>query len=128
VHGKFPGEVAVDGDSMIVNGDRIRVLAERGSVEAALGRARGRVRAGVHRVCSLPRPRLGAHLKGGAKKVMISAPGGDDVDATIVYGVNQQRVEEGPYGSFRMASCTTNLPCADRQGAARESLELPPAS
>ena len=49
VHGKFPGEVAVDGDSMVVNGDRIRVLAERDPAKLPWGRSRRRVRAGVHR-------------------------------------------------------------------------------
>src|SRR5207247_4811308 len=51
--------------------------------------------------------RAGAHLKGGAKKVVISAPGGDDVDATIVYGVNHN-VLKSAYSVISNASCTTN--------------------
>ena len=48
-HGKFPGKVAVDGDAMVVNGDRIKVLAQRNPAAAAVGRARRRRRARVHR-------------------------------------------------------------------------------
>jgi len=51
--------------------------------------------------------KAGAHLKGGAKKVVISAPGGEDVDATIVYGVNDQTLKSG-YSVISNASCTTN--------------------
>jgi glyceraldehyde 3-phosphate dehydrogenase len=87
-HGKFPGKVSVDGDYMVVNGDRIRVLAKRDPAEAAVGRARRRRRAGMHRLLHDQGKGVGPHLKGGAKKVIISAPGGKDVDATIVYGVN----------------------------------------
>jgi len=51
--------------------------------------------------------KAGAHLKGGAKKVVISAPGGEDVDATIVYGVNHQVLKSG-FTVISNASCTTN--------------------
>src|ERR1700737_292774 len=89
VHGKFPGEVTVDGNSMVVNGDRIRVLAERDPTKLPWGDL------GVEFVLECTglftsKAKAGAHLKGGAKKVMISAPGGDDVDATIAYGVNHK--------------------------------------
>src|SRR5579863_4548554 len=88
-HGKFPGEVQVDGDYMVVNGDRVRVLAERDPAKLPWGEL------GVEVVLECTglftsKAKAGAHLKGGAKKVVISAPGGDDVDATIVYGVNHQ--------------------------------------
>src|SRR5256714_11986504 len=87
VHGRFPGEVRVDGDSMIVNGDRIRVLAERDPAKLPWGEL------GVDFVLEstglfTSKAKASQHLKGGAKKVVISAPGGEDVDATIVYGVN----------------------------------------
>ena len=72
-HGKFPGDVAVDGDTMIVNGDQIRVLAQRDPAEAAVGRARRRRRARVHRPLHHQGNRR-EHLKAGAKKVIISAP------------------------------------------------------
>jgi glyceraldehyde 3-phosphate dehydrogenase len=106
VHGKFPGEVTVDGDSMVVNGDRIRVLAERDPAKLPWGDL------GVEFVLECTglftsKAKAGAHLKGGAKKVMISAPGGDDVDATIVYGVNHSVLKKD-HTVVSNASCTTN--------------------
>src|SRR5512142_991983 len=82
-HGKFPGEVKVDGDSMVVNGDRIRVLAERDPSKLPWSQL------GVEFVLECTglftsKAKASAHLAGGAKKVVISAPGGDDVDGTIV--------------------------------------------
>src|ERR1700747_1213099 len=87
VHGKFPGKVEVDGDAMVVNGDRIKVLAVRNPAElpwSTLG-------IDVVLECTglfTTKEKASAHLKAGAKKVIISAPGGKDVDATIVIGVN----------------------------------------
>ena len=105
-HGKFPGEVKVDGDSMVVNGDRIRVLAERDPSKLPWGEL------GVEIVLECTglftsKAKAGAHLKGGAKKVMISAPGGEDVDATVVYGVNHQVLKKD-FTVVSNASCTTN--------------------
>ena len=105
-HGTFPGTVAVDGDSMVVNGDRIKVLANRNPAElpwAALG-------VDVVLECTgffTSKEKASAHLKGGAKKVIISAPGGKDVDATIVYGVNHG-VLKATHTVISNASCTTN--------------------
>jgi glyceraldehyde 3-phosphate dehydrogenase len=106
VHGRFPGEVAVDGDSMVVNGDRIRVLAERDPAKLPWGDL------GVDTVLECTglftsKAKAGAHLKGGAKRVMISAPGGEDVDATIVYGVNHNVLKK-EFTVVSNASCTTN--------------------
>jgi glyceraldehyde 3-phosphate dehydrogenase len=106
VHGKFPGEVVVDGDSMIVNGDRIRVLAERDPTKLPWGEL------GVEFVLECTglfttKAKAGAHLKGGARKVVISAPGGEDVDATIVFGVNHNVLKK-EYTVISNASCTTN--------------------
>jgi glyceraldehyde 3-phosphate dehydrogenase len=106
VHGKFPGEVAVDGDSMVVNGDRIRVLAERDPAKLPWGDL------GVEFVLECTglftsKAKAGAHLKGGAKRVVISAPGGEDVDATIVYGVNHNVLKK-EHTVISNASCTTN--------------------
>jgi glyceraldehyde 3-phosphate dehydrogenase len=106
VHGKFPGEVKVDGDSMVVNGDRIRVLAERDPSKLPWGDL------GVEFVLECTglftsKAKASAHLKGGAKKVIISAPGGEDVDATIVYGVNHNVLKSG-FSVISNASCTTN--------------------
>jgi glyceraldehyde 3-phosphate dehydrogenase len=106
VHGRFPGEVVVDGDSMVVNGDRIRVLAERDPSKLPWGDL------GIDIVLECTglftsKAKASAHLKGGAKKVMISAPGGEDVDATIVYGVNHQTLKAS-HTVVSNASCTTN--------------------
>jgi glyceraldehyde 3-phosphate dehydrogenase len=106
VHGRFPGEVVVDGDSMVVNGDRIRVLAERDPSKLPWGDL------GIDIVLECTglftsKAKASAHLKGGAKKVMISAPGGEDVDATIVYGVNHHTLKAS-HTVVSNASCTTN--------------------
>jgi glyceraldehyde 3-phosphate dehydrogenase len=105
-HGKFPGTVAVDGDSMVVNGDRIKVLAQRDPAKLPWGEL------GVDTVLECTglftsKAKAGAHLAGGAKKVVISAPGGDDVDATVVYGVNHD-VLRASHTVISNASCTTN--------------------
>jgi glyceraldehyde 3-phosphate dehydrogenase len=105
-HGKFPGEVQVDGDSMVVNGDRVRVLAERDPAKLPWGAL------GVEYVLECTglftsKAKASAHLKDGARRVVISAPGGDDVDATIVYGVNHQTLKSS-FTVISNASCTTN--------------------
>ena len=106
VHGPFPGTIAVEGDALVVNGDRIKVLSTRDPAQlpwAALG-------VDVVMECTgffTTKEKAGAHLKGGAKKVIISAPGGKDVDATIVYGVNH-KVLKREHTVISNASCTTN--------------------
>ena len=105
-HGKFPGTVAVDGDAMVVNGDRIKVLAERNPAALPWGAL------GVDVVLECTglfttKEKASAHLKGGAKKVIISAPGGKDVDATVVYGVNHGTIKAS-HTVISNASCTTN--------------------
>jgi glyceraldehyde 3-phosphate dehydrogenase len=106
VHGPFQGQVAVEGDNMIVNGDKIRVLAERDPSKLPWGDMGVDV---VHECTGLftSKEKAGLHLKGGAKKVVISAPGGKDVDATIVYGVNHN-VLKASDTVISNASCTTN--------------------
>src|SRR6184192_2028283 len=106
VHGKFPGKVEVDGDSMVVNGDRIKVLAQRDPAQLPWGQL------GVDVVVEstgffTSKEKAAAHLKGGAKKVIISAPGGKDVDATVVFGVNHQTLKAA-HTVISNASCTTN--------------------
>ncbi|HEX7011365.1 MAG TPA: type I glyceraldehyde-3-phosphate dehydrogenase [Steroidobacteraceae bacterium] len=106
VHGRFPGEVQVEGDSMIVNGDAIKVFAERDPAKLPWGEL------GVEMVfeCTglfTSKAKASAHLTGGAKKVIISAPGDKDVDATVVYGVNHQ-VLKSSHTVISNASCTTN--------------------
>ena len=105
-HGKFPGTVAVDGDFMVVNGDKIKVFAERNPANLPWGE----LNVDVVLECTglfTTKEKASAHLKGGAKKVIISAPGGKDVDATIVYGVNHGVLKVSDT-VISNASCTTN--------------------
>ena len=105
-HGPFPGTVEVDGDDIIVNGDRIKVFAERDPAKLPWGDLGVDV---VMECTGLFRTReaAGKHLDGGAKKVIISAPGGADVDATVVYGVNHDTLKASD-AVISNASCTTN--------------------
>ena len=106
VHGRFHGDVHVDGDSMVVNGDRIRVVAQRDPSKLPWGE----LGADFVLECTglfTSKAKASAHIAAGAKKVVISAPGGDDVDATIVYGVNHN-VLKSSHTVISNASCTTN--------------------
>jgi len=105
-HGRFGGKVEVDNDSLMVNGDKIRVFAERDPSKLPWGKL------GVDVVLECTglfasKDKAAAHLKGGAKKVIISAPAGTDVDATVVYGVNH-KVLKSADTVISNASCTTN--------------------
>jgi glyceraldehyde 3-phosphate dehydrogenase len=105
-HGKFPGEVSVDGGMLVINGDRIRVCAERDPSKLPWGEM------GVDVVLECTglfttKEKAGAHLTAGAKKVIISAPGGKDVDGTFVFGVNHDQLKASDT-VISNASCTTN--------------------
>ena len=104
-HGKFPGEVAVDGGDLLINGDRIRVFAERDPARLPWGELGVQV---VHECTGFFRSReaAAAHLAAGAEKVIISAPG-QGVDNTVVYGVNHDTLSAGDE-IISNASCTTN--------------------
>jgi len=106
VHGKFPFEVIVDGDCMVINGDRIKVFSERDPSKLPWGDLGIDV---VHECTGLftSKAKASAHITAGAKKVIISAPGGDDVDATIVFGVNHNTLKATDT-VISNASCTTN--------------------
>ena len=104
-HGKFPGSVEVDGDFLVVNGKRIKVLAERDPAKLPWGEL------GVEIVMECTgffasKDKASAHLTGGAKKVIISAPAGKDLK-TIVYGVNHDTLTADDT-VISNASCTTN--------------------
>ena len=105
-HGKFPGTITVEGEFMVVNGDRIKVCAKRNPAELPwkdLG-------VDVVLECTglfTTKEKASAHLAAGARKVIISAPGGKDVDATIVYGVNHATLKAA-HTVISNASCTTN--------------------
>ncbi len=105
-HGRFPGEVKVDGEHMVVNGDKILVLGEQDPAKLPWGEL------GVDVVLECTgfftsKEKAALHIEGGAKKVIISAPGGYGVDATIVYGVNHD-VLKASDTVISNASCTTN--------------------
>jgi len=105
VHGEFSKEVSVEGESLIVNGDKIRVLAERNPADLPWAEL------GVDLVLECTgffttRDGAGAHIDAGAKKVLVSAPG-KNLDATVVFGVNDSVLK--PSDSLvSNASCTTN--------------------
>jgi glyceraldehyde 3-phosphate dehydrogenase len=105
-HGRFPSAVRVDGDSIVVNDDRIKVVAERDPAKLpwkALGVDLVMECTGLF----TSKAKAGAHLQAGAKKVVISAPGEKDVDRTVVYGVNHASLN-GSDTVISNASCTTN--------------------
>ena len=105
-HGRFPENVRVEGDGFLVGDKRVRVLAERDPSQLPWDE----LDVDVVMECTglfTSKEKAGAHLAGGAKKVIISAPGGKDVDATIVYGVNHQ-VLKSTDTVVSNASCTTN--------------------
>ncbi|WP_213308385.1 type I glyceraldehyde-3-phosphate dehydrogenase [Paraburkholderia sacchari] len=106
VHGPFAGTVEVDGDALVVDGDRIQVLSVRDPAQLPWGA----LDVDVVFECTghfTTKEKASAHLAAGARKVMISAPGGKDVDATIVYGVNDAVLRQS-FTVVSNASCTTN--------------------
>ncbi len=106
VHGKFPGEVKAEGDSLLVDGKKVQVLSERDPAKLPWGKLNVDVvleSTGVFR----KREQCALHLKAGAKKVLLSAPASDTVDATIVMGVNDKTLKPD-HTVVSNASCTTN--------------------
>ncbi|NCV69894.1 MAG: type I glyceraldehyde-3-phosphate dehydrogenase [Betaproteobacteria bacterium] len=105
-HGRFSAQVQVDGDALWIDGDEIRVFSQRDPAQlpwAELG-------VDVVFECTgyfTSKEKASAHLRAGAKKVLISAPGGKDVDATVVFGVNHQSLRAS-HQVISNASCTTN--------------------
>lgn len=104
VHGKFKGSVSVDGNDLIINGDRLKITAERDPANLDWS--------GVDIVIEstgifLTREAISNHLKNGAKKVVLTVPAKDDIDATIVLGVNDDTLT-GDERIVSNASCTTN--------------------
>lgn len=105
-HGRFQADVRVDKDHLVINGDRIKMYATRNPLETPWGEHQ----VDVVLECSgafTSKENALIHLRQGAKKVVISAPGGSDVDATVVYGVNHQ-VLKATDQVVSNASCTTN--------------------
>ena len=105
-HGRFPGTIGVEDGTLVVNGDRIKVLAERDPAKLPWKSL------GIDAVLECTglftsKAKAGAHITAGAKKVVISAPGEKDVDRTVVFGVNHQSLKASDT-VISNASCTTN--------------------
>jgi glyceraldehyde 3-phosphate dehydrogenase len=106
VHGPYPGEVRVEGDELVVDGERFRVFSERDPKNLPWGELDCDVvieSTGIFR----SREKAAQHIEAGAKKVIISAPAKGEVDATIVIGVNDH-ILTGKEQVVSNASCTTN--------------------
>ncbi|NNE34101.1 MAG: type I glyceraldehyde-3-phosphate dehydrogenase [Rhodothermales bacterium] len=106
IHGKFPGDVSVDGDNLVINGDRFKVFSERNPADLPWDSLNCDVvveSTGIFRT----REKAALHLQAGAKKVVISAPASGAVDATVVLGVNDE-ILTGSEEVISNASCTTN--------------------
>ncbi len=107
VHGKYSGEVSYEGDYLIIDGKKIKVTAQKDpsklnwkdlNIDVVLEST------GLFRTREL----AGKHIEAGAKKVIISAPAKDEVDATIVLGVNEEIYDKDKHFIISNASCTTN--------------------
>lgn len=105
-HGRFPGEVHVEGNNLVVNGDAIQIISERDPAKLPWGQLNIDI---VFECTGLftTREKAALHIAAGAKKVIISAPASSEVDATIVYGVNHQVLKASDQ-IISNASCTTN--------------------
>jgi glyceraldehyde 3-phosphate dehydrogenase len=106
VHGRFPGDVVAEKDAIIVAGDAMRVLAEKDPAKLPWKEL------GVDVVLEstgrfTERSQAALHLEGGARKVIISAPGKNE-DITVVYGVNHESYDPARHDIISNASCTTN--------------------
>jgi glyceraldehyde 3-phosphate dehydrogenase len=108
VHGKFNGDVAIDGDSLVINGKKIRVYAEKDPANLPWKELGVEIVAectGIFRT----REKMSKHLTAGAKKVVLSVPADnkEDVDLTVVIGVNDDKLTKD-MKLISNASCTTN--------------------
>ncbi|HET6271833.1 MAG TPA: type I glyceraldehyde-3-phosphate dehydrogenase [Bacteroidota bacterium] len=106
VHGKYKGDVKADGDAIVVDGKRFKVMAEKDPAKLPWKEL------GVELVIEgtgifTSREKLGLHIQAGAKKVLLTAPAKDEIDATVVLGVNDS-VLTGKEQFVSNASCTTN--------------------
>jgi glyceraldehyde 3-phosphate dehydrogenase len=106
VHGGFPGSVSADGDALIVNGQRVPVSAERDPAQIPWKKWGAEIAVESTGLFT-KREQAGAHLKAGAKRVIISAPA-EDPDVTLVLGVNNDAYDAAKHHIVSNASCTTN--------------------
>lgn len=106
IHGKFNGEIQLKGDSLVVNGRAIKILAEKDPAQLPWKALGAQI---VHECTGIftSKEKASAHLKAGARKVIVSAPS-SDADVTVVYGVNQEMYKPDAHHVLSCASCTTN--------------------
>lgn len=110
VHGRFPGEVSSDGDNLVVDGAKIPCIKVKSPTDLPWKQMEVDIAAectGIFRTRASEKGGYGDHLTAGAKKVLLSAPAKDEVDATIVIGVNNDVLKK-EHLTFSNASCTTN--------------------
>ena len=111
VHGRFPGEVEVDGDSLVINGDKVKIVSHRNPAEIPWGEMGCKIAlesTGIFTSRAKDgKPGYDSHLEAGAEKVVISAPAKDDPDLTVVFGVNDDQLTSD-MKCVSNASCTTN--------------------
>ena len=105
-YGRFPGEVSVDGNDLLVNGKRIRITSEKDPAAIPWGDLGAKivVESTGHFTDA---EKASAHLRGGARKVIISAPAKNE-DITLVLGVNEEKYDPAKHHMISNASCTTN--------------------
>lgn len=106
VHGRYPGTVEVSDDGLVVDGDAIRVLAERDPAKLPWKEMEVDVVIESTGIFTA-RDKAALHLDAGARKVIISAPGKNE-DITIVLGVNEDAYDPAAHDVISNASCTTN--------------------
>jgi len=110
IMGKFKGDVAIEGGDIVINGDKIKVLSERSPANlpwAEMGVEVVIESTGVFRKRQSEKGGYGDHLKAGAKKVILTVPASDEIDAMIVLGVNDDTLT-ADHQCVSNASCTTN--------------------
>ena len=106
IHGAFPADVDVDGNTLIVGGKKIEVLSERNPADLPWGKLGADIVIESTGIFA-DKEKASAHIKAGAKKVIISAPAGG-VDITLCFGVNHAKYDPANHHVISNASCTTN--------------------
>ncbi len=106
VHGKYKGEVKADGDAIIVDGKRLKITAEKDPAKLPWKEVGAQIVVEGTGIFT-SREKLQLHIQAGAQKVLLTAPAKDEIDATVVLGVNEN-VLTGKELFVSNASCTTN--------------------
>jgi glyceraldehyde 3-phosphate dehydrogenase len=110
VHGRYPGEVTAEGDQLIVDGRKVKVLSEKSPAKLPwkhMGVDVALESTGVFTKRESEKGGYGDHITAGARKVVLSAPAKDEPDLTVVFGVNEKKIT-ADHKCLSNASCTTN--------------------